>query len=43
MYILYILGGGNSNIFLFSPRKWMNMGEMIQFDGFFFQWVETTN
>ena len=34
------LGGANSNIFgSFTPKP----GEMIQFDGYFFKWVETRN
>ena len=38
---LDMLGGGNSNIFLVSPKMG---GEMIQFDEFvFFKLVETAN
>ena len=43
-YIIFVLCyilllGGGSKYFLFSPLP----GEMIQFDSYFFKWVETTN
>ena len=39
IYIYKLFSGWLSNIFLSSPLP----GEMIQFDEYFFRWVETTN
>ena len=37
--VIQLLGGGNSNMFIFPP----NPGEMIQFDYMiFFRWVDST-
>ena len=35
-----VLGGGNSNILLFSPR---NLGKILNLTSIFFKWGETTN